>query len=461
LPRGSPRSSKGAEPDVPDRLDSRRFKIAATLAVSVVCAVGCLLEAQRAIAYQRGVRGGALYVAGDPARAYPYLVNAARAPLMGRLNAAPLLDLGEVATWAIDDPRMALYQPRLTPEAAARLAFVSHAEALERNPTSTRAMAGLADLFRRVQVLNLKRSVPTLGELVPPPRSAEEEPESPEERLVVAAYRRAIEMEPANYFWYAYLADFLEERGRHAEALPLYESAIELMPSLSWHYYLGTTGPLPADMFAVARAGLERALKTNVVFRPEKIESNIGYLYERQRDYDQALQHYRRAIELAHDPSEYLYQAATIFVFKRQPGNAMEYFKRALSRGTLNDRQRLESYRRMGMLSIDGHPGEAVDYLRRALALDPSSYETRIDLARALLAAGNEDGAESEAGQARSLRPARSEAYDFLIDLYVARGDEARAIPLARRLTELYPSNDAYRERLDDLYRRMGGRTPE
>ncbi len=446
---------------MPDRLDSRRFKIAATLVVSVVCAAGCLLEAERAISYQRGVRGGALYVAGDPARAYPYLVNAARAPLLGRLNARPLLDLGEVATWAIDDPRMALYQPRLTPEAAARLAFVSHTEALDRDPTSTRAMAGLADLFRRVLMLKLKKSVPTLGELVPPARSGERTPESPEERLVVAAYRRAIEMEPSNYFWYAYLADFLEERGRHAEALPLYGRAIELMPSLSWHYYLGATGPLPADMFAVARAGLERALKTNVVFRPEKIESNIGYLYERQREYDEALRHYRRAIELAPDPSQYLYQAAIIFAFKRQPVDAMEYFKRALSRGTLNDHQQLETYRRMGMLSLDRSAASAVGYLRKALALDPSSYETRVELARALLAAGEDEAAESEAGQAKDLRPTRPEAYEFLMDLYAGRGEEARAIPLARRLTELYPSNDAYRARLDDLYSRMGGAGPD
>src|SRR5262249_22816916 len=132
------------------------------------------------------------------------------------------------------------------------------------------------------------------------------------DRLTRAAYLRAIAMEPSNYFWFAYLADFLIERGRRAEALPLYGKAIELMPDLGWHYYLGSTGPLPRDMFDTAKEALGRALVTNVVFRTEKIESNLGYLYERERDYDRALEHYRRAIELAPDPSQYLYQAAVV-----------------------------------------------------------------------------------------------------------------------------------------------------
>src|SRR5262249_46080965 len=146
------------------------------------------------------------------------------------------------------------------------------------------------------------------------------------------------EMEPANYFWYAYLADFFVERGRRAEALPLYGRAIELMPDLTWHYYLGASGPLGPDMFATAQAALQRARETNVVFRPERIEASLGYLYERQRDLDDALAHYRRAIELAPDPSQYLYQAAVVLTHQGQSEEAMEYLRRALKRGTLSVR---------------------------------------------------------------------------------------------------------------------------
>src|SRR5262249_15130696 len=154
----------------------------------------------------------------------------------------------------------------------------SYAMALERRPTGAGAVAGLADLFRRMgQLKILRKSPPDIDEVSAGSGATD--------RLTRAAYLKAIEMEPSNYFWFAYLADFLVERGRRDEALPLYGRSMELMPDLSWHYYLGSSGPLPADLFDTARAALGRALVTNVVFRPEKIESNLGYLYERQRDY--------------------------------------------------------------------------------------------------------------------------------------------------------------------------------
>ncbi|HET9480203.1 MAG TPA: hypothetical protein VFP98_00470, partial [Candidatus Polarisedimenticolia bacterium] len=174
-------------------LDTRRFKIAVTAVLGLVACSTCVILGHRAVSYQRGVWGAALYASGEPVRAYPYLVNAAAAPLLGRLNAGPWLDLGEVAAWAIEDPRFRRFHPEVTPELAVRLAFVSHAEALLRRPTSSTAMAGLADLFRRVRTLRVKASTPSLADLAAPEGGGTR---SPEDALVEAAYRKAIEMEP-------------------------------------------------------------------------------------------------------------------------------------------------------------------------------------------------------------------------------------------------------------------------
>jgi tetratricopeptide (TPR) repeat protein len=436
-------------------LDTVRFKTAATAAVAVIALGLCALIAHRAIAYQRGVWGAGIYAAGDPARAYPYLVRAAQAGLLGRLNAGPLLDLGEVGTWAMDDVGFLKHHPEMSTVASARTAFVAYAAALQRRPTSSTALAGLADLFRRMgtlKVLKTAGAVPDVGSL-------ESKPGEPtrEDRLVEAAYRRAIDMEPANYFWYAYLADFFVERGRRGEALPLYGRAIELMPDLGWHYYLGASGPLPRDLFDIADAALERALETNVVYRPEKIESNLGYLHERQRDFDNALAHYRRAIELAPDPSQYLYQAAVVLGFTGRQDEAMEYFKRSLARGTLGPHLEGAALSRLGRLMHEKGDGRAaVEYLTRARSLEPENYALRLDLGRALQAIGGEEKAETEYRNAISLDPARPEAYRLLIEVYRGRRDYARAIPLARRLVELYPDDGAIRELLDGLYREMG-----
>jgi tetratricopeptide (TPR) repeat protein len=436
-------------------LDSRRFKVLATLLVGVVTLGICAFMAHRAVTYQRALRGAAMHAAGDSARAFPYLVRSARAGLLGRLNASPLLDLGEASTRALDDPKSLRFQKGITPALAARLAFVSYAGALVRRPTSSTALAGLADLFRKVGNLDLvgpPDPAPTLTDVLE--RSGRP---ARVDRLVEAAYLKAIEMEPANYFWYGYLADFFQERGRRQEALPLYEKAIELMPDLSWHYYLGASGPLSAEMFEVARRGLERALLTNRVMRPERIESSFGFLYERQRDYEGALLHYRRAIEIAPDPSQYLNQAAIVFEFQGRRAEAADYFRRALARGTLGDRQALVALTHLGRILIDrGELREAAGILVQARNRQPASYAIRVDLGRAWKGLGELDKAENEYRQALALDPSQRQAYSLLIEMYRATGDIARAIPLARRLLEMYPEDPKLKVLLDDLYKEMG-----
>ncbi len=427
--------------------DRVAFKAGATAAVAVLTGLACALLAQRAIAHQRGVTAGALQASGDPAGAWARLLRSARAPGLARLNASPLLHLGDAAAWAMDDPAFLRYHEDLSPRALARTAFAAYAEALRRRPTSSTAWAGLADLFRRLG--ELRRREEPVDVAAPPPG-----PGSPEGLVVETAYRRAIEMEPANYFWYAYLADLLKDR-RRDEALALYTRAVELMPDLGWHYYLGTAGPLAPEMFGAVRAGLERALEVHP-FARDRIESNLGYLHERQRDYDEALRHYRRAIELAADPSPYLYQAGVVLKFQGQTAEAIEYLKRAEARGTLSSRLSGAALLQIGRLLLDrGDSAEAAGYLARARSSDPGSYTARLELGRALHAIGQSVRAEEEARQAMSLDSARPQAYQLLVQIYRDRGDAAQAIPLARRLIEMDPMDHGYREQLDALYRDM------
>jgi len=440
-------------------LDTRRFKVAATVVVALAALLACAALGLRAVVYQRGLRGAALKTAGDPARAYPYLVRAANATFVGRLNAAPWIDLGEVAAWGMDDPGFLKHNKDLTPLLLARLSLTCYAQALSRRPTSTTAMAGLADLFRKVSNLDLieeRATPPTIGEIL---QHGKRTPV--QDMLVERAYRKAIEMEPANYFWYAYLADFLRERGRDAQAAPLYEQAIELMPDLGWHYYLGATGPLSPAMFEIAKRGLERALATNLVIRPEKIESSFGYLYERQRDYEGALTHYRRAIEMAPDPSQYLLSAAIVYGFSGRDEEAIEYFKRSLARGTLNRRQELSALTSLGRILFARRDlKDAVEYLSRARALEPASYAIRVELARVWQAMGRLEDAETEYRQAIGLDPTRRQAYELLIAMYREAANPAAAIPLARRLVEIDPNDARLNELLDALYHEMGTTAP-
>ncbi|HKY32800.1 MAG TPA: tetratricopeptide repeat protein [Candidatus Polarisedimenticolia bacterium] len=438
-------------------LDTRHFKAAATVLVIGATALAGAALAHRAVSYQRGVRGAALFGEGDPATAYPYLVNAARASLLGRLNASPCRDLAELAVWSLDDARFRRYHPQLPPAAAAKLAFHCYAAALVRRPVSTGAMAGMADLFRRAALIRSGPPVPTLADVAPPDGPPAPPEPAPESRLVTAAYLKAIEMEPSNYFWYAYLADHHREQGRRAEALPLYAKAIELMPDLSWHYYLAGTGPLPEDLFRTVKSGLEAALQRTRVARPDKIEAGLASVFERQRDFDNALLHYRRAIESAPDPSRHLFQTGSLLTSLGRRDEALEYLQRALARGGLNMRQEVSALILVGRMLLDkGRAREAVEALSRARTLDPTSYAARLDLGRASQALGDPDRAEAELRHAVSLDPTSAQAYTLLIALHRQRGQAARAIPLARRLVEMYPEDEKARAQLEALYREMG-----
>lgn len=442
-------------------LDAPRYKLAATVIVGMAALLACAGLAQRAVTYQRGVRGASLFAEGDPLTAYPYLVAAARARGVGGLNGAPLRDLGEVSTWALDDTRFLTRHAELSPALAARLAFGSYAQSLIRRPASSYAMAGLADLVRRVaQVLP-----DTFGGNEPVPLSDVASPRgagrAPAERLVEAAYRRAIDMEPSNYFWYAYLADYFVERGRRAEALPLYTHAIRLMPDLGWHYYLGSGGPLPDDMFQAVVAGLEEARRETPAIPPEKIEASLGSVYDRQKDYESALTHYRRAVEVAPDPSRYLFMAASTLSSMGRLDEARETYQRALAAGGLNRRQQVTAYSVIGRLLLrQGRAREAVETLQKARVLDPGSYGTRVDLGQALEQSGEPEQAEAEYAQAIALDPTTPRAYEHLIRLYRGRRELARAIPLARRLVELHPDDAGARAQLEALYREMNDPAP-
>ncbi|MGH9868344.1 MAG: tetratricopeptide repeat protein [Candidatus Polarisedimenticolia bacterium] len=419
-------------------LDSFLFKLAATVALGIGASAACLMLAHGAIAGQRAVRGGAVFADGDPAGAFPYLLNAARAGGLAALDASPMLDLGEVSTWSLDDERFRRRRPDVDLRMAEHLAFSSYAQALARRPASSYAMVGLADL-----VLH--------GSLEPGSHDA----------LVEAAYRRAIEMEPAHPHWPVRLADFLLERGRRAEALALYGRAVALRPDLSWHPFLGSGEALPSDLFEAVRAGLTSALREGRASE-EHIEASLGDLHERQGDHEAALLHYRRAIERAEDPSRDLFMAAGTLSSMGREQEALEYYRRSLAGKGLGRKQEVTALSWTGRLLLNqGRAREALEPLARARSLEPSSYAARLDLGRALEASGDPERAEIEYTQAMVLDPTAPRAYEMLIQLYRSRRDVARAIPLARRLVELRPEDPDARSQLDSLYREMNQRGKE
>lgn len=417
------------------------------LAILVAAGSGFALW-RRTTTFVSGQRGASLYNSGQPGSAYPFLSQAVNGT---RLHSRPCIDLGDMAVWAIDD---GVFQHVYRIDDAwtlARLAFVSYAEALDREPGSAKAWAGLAELFKKVRVLRIKEGGLDLDRIEEEVGGVLEE----EDELVIEAYRRAIRFEPNNYFYHAYLGDFYDGRGFRREAVESYTRAVEIMPDLSWHYYLAE-GPLPEDLYAAIRSGLEKAIETNKDFPRDRIWQNIGILAERQGDLSGAEGNYRRAADTSRDPAPYLRMLGTLYFNEKRYADAESMLTRALQ-GNITPQMQAHARALLGRcMVLRGDLRGAVDQFQQARWVYPAAGYVTIDLARAYENLGMFDKAESEYHAAIRSDPGRASAYAALIEMYRRTRQISKAIPLARRLVEMFPEDQVFKEQLRSLNSELG-----
>ncbi|HZE89454.1 MAG TPA: hypothetical protein VE404_07905, partial [Verrucomicrobiae bacterium] len=380
---------------------------------------------------------------------YPYLT---RAVSRATLAAKPCLDLGDLAVWTVDDGAFQHFYRIDDPRTLLRLAFLSYAGALDRQPGSARAWAGLAEVFKKERSLRLKDHAVDLDAL-----SGERPPElDAEDRLVVAAYARAARHEPNNYFYHAYLGDFYDGRGLRREALAAYAQSIEIMPDLSWHYYLPKRD-IPGDLYAAARGALERALASNKLYPKERIWQNVADLAERAGDHDGAVDGYRHAIAAAADPSPYMQLLGELLIDLKRYDEAEKVLKDSISRQSLQSRTSGLVYALLGKCAMMRNDNrEAVAYLKQARWLSPTVSYIGIDLGRAYESLGMLARAEAEYEAAIRLEPDKAGGYAELIAMYRRTHQSRKAIALARRLVEMFPDNENFKEQLRSLSREIG-----
>ena len=393
--------------------------------------------------------GASLYNSGQPGKAFPYVKLASRE---SRLQATSCQVMGDMAVWAIDDGGFQSFYKFDDPWSLAKLALYSYAEALDRQPGSSKAWGGMAELFKKSRILRIKQGVVDLDLIdTGEPPSFEEE-----DQLVIEAYRHALRFEPNNYFYHAYLGDFYGERGFRDHSLKSYARAVEIMPDLSWHYYLPRENLAPG-FYAPLRAALELALTTNRSYPMERVYQNLGDLAERGEDKAAAEGYYKRAAAVARDPSPYLQMLGVLYFGMKRYEEADGTLERALERGTLQPRMNALAHTLLGRsASLRGDVAGAVEHLKKAKWMYPAASYIAIDLARAYEAQGKLDLAESEFKSAIQVDPARAGAYTALIEMYRRTQQLNKALPLAKRLVEMYPDQSVFREQLRTLNRELG-----
>jgi tetratricopeptide (TPR) repeat protein len=129
---------------------------------------------------------------------------------------------------------------------------------------------------------------------------------------------------------------------------------------------------------------------------------NLGLLLRREGKLDEAIEHYRAAIQLSPDYVDALNNLGNALALKGQTAEATEYYRRALqirpdSLDALNNLA--------AALSLTGHGDEAIQVYKRFVQLKPNDPEAHFKLGHLLVGLGHRDEAQAQFEEALRLKP--------------------------------------------------------
>lgn len=204
----------------------------------------------------------------------------------------------------------------------------------------------------------------------------------------LAAFRRAVHLEPNEPDYHYILGDALARLERHREALPALREAILMSPSdAAYHYALGV------------------------------VLWNLG-------SYEEAAQALGEAKRLRPDDPATLTALGAALVALGRQREAVSTLQRAIRL----DGERSASHSNLGAaLWSLGRRADALRALQRAVQIEPARPELRRNLAQALLAAGQTEEGLASLRQALRLRPDEPEIHLDLADGLYSSGRAAEA----------------------------------
>ena len=230
----------------------------------------------------------------------------------------------------------------------------------------------------------------------------------------VRAYRRGLEVEPENVELLNSLGFSLFQQGKSDEAIIALEKALEVDPQHSKAHNNMALASIDLGELEIAEAHYRESL----AIEPQPaIYNDLGFVMERQGLPDEAVEFYRKAIEL--DP------------------------KSASAHANL-----------AGTLARAGRFADSERHFEAALAIEPST-SIHMGLAYVQAQQGRPDEAAASLRSAIEAEPTNAVAYDRLAKLQLDQGEVEEAAATYQRLVRQRPSAAAHRA-LANLLTRLG-----
>lgn len=277
-----------------------------------------------------------------------------------------------------------------------------------------------------------------------------------EDRLCEAAWVKAVQIEPRNFYYRDYLADFYLRRGFRARALEHFRYAVRLHPVLEKHYYLSEFAEASPDVLRAVELGVQDALNAaDTDVSPYNIHRFLAELYLKLDRLEDAKTSLLAASEFAPRPEAVDVQIGQLLARQGDEAGALEAFRRAAGRQP----DYFRAWLHLGLtLSRTGQHDEAVEAARRARGLNPGDFATSSALVRVLEAAGKIGGATKILEHLIRTDADKRQPYMQLIGIYERQGKISLATRTARQLANRFPEEETFRQQLEQLEKSRSGR---
>jgi len=179
-------------------------------------------------------------------------------------------------------------------------------------------------------------------------------------------------------------------------------------------------------------------------------EYSLGKDLGQQGNYDQAIQHFRAAIESDPVYGEAYYCIGLSLSAQGKVADAIEQFQAAVRVKPWY----AEAHNSLGAMYWQlGRRVEAMSEYQEALRLKPENPQTHYNLGTALAAEGKVNDAANHFAEAARLRPDYPEARTHLAEMFIKEGKLDAAEAEVRAVAQLYPTNAAMQINLGDMMR--------
>lgn len=239
----------------------------------------------------------------------------------------------------------------------------------------------------------------------------------------VAAYRRAVALDPTNLAAHTGAAQQLERAGQAAAALSHYQQVVELAPrQVSAHIELGN---LYGRLHQPDNAAHHYRIAAELDPTAAEAWNNLGNVCFERRQLDAAMELFGKAIEIRPDFALGHFNRGRALAVLGRGDDAIQAFVESLRL----DNNHPEAHRFLGNLYLaNGNLPAAADHYREVLRIDPVNVEALNLVGLTQLRAGDLAGASEHFSAALRLDPEHADSLNNFGHVLSMRGDAQAAI---------------------------------